>query len=168
MSDSSSIHLLSRHEGKRVVAPFLTIFKAVGEETGGAFALVEHVIMPQTLAAPPHLHRNEDEYTYLIEGELGIEIGEETVQLIPGMFVTKPRGIMHTFWNPGDRPARLLEIIAPAGFEQYFEELDACFRSDGPPDMDGITAVARKYQLEFAMERVPELLAKYGVRMPGM
>ncbi len=50
-------------------------------------------------------------------------IGERVIQAQPGTLIAKPRGVMHTFWNAGSQPARVLEIIAPAGFEQYFVEL---------------------------------------------
>ena len=145
-----------------------TTFKATGAETGGGFSLVEHILPPRSLGAPPHVHRNEDEYSYVLEGEIGVEIGTETFRLGPGDFIIKPRGIMHAFWNPGTVHARLLEIISPAGFEHYFEELDACFPPDGPPDMERVSAVAARYGLEFDMSRLPTLAAENGLIIPGL
>lgn len=57
------------------------------------------------------------------EGEIGVLMGEQTFKAAAGAYVLKPRGVPHTFWNPGPEPARVLEIISPAGFEGYFEEL---------------------------------------------
>jgi mannose-6-phosphate isomerase-like protein (cupin superfamily) len=91
--------------------------------TGGTFALVEHPTEPRVLAAPMHTHRHEDEYTYVLEGEIGVQVGEEVRVARPGDLVFKPRGVPHAFWNAGDASAWALEIISPAGFEQYFAEI---------------------------------------------
>ena len=70
-----------------------------------------------------HMHEREDEYSFVLEGRVGVQIGDEVAEAGPGELVAKPRGIPHSFWNAGDEPARLLELISPAGFERYFEEL---------------------------------------------
>jgi uncharacterized cupin superfamily protein len=70
-----------------------------------------------------HTHANEDEYTYVLEGRVGLQLGDEVIEAGPGDLVFKPRGVAHAFWNAGDEPARMLEIISPAGFENYFREL---------------------------------------------
>ncbi len=86
----------------------------------------------------------------------------------PGTFVLKPKGIPHTFWNAGPRPARLLEVIWPAGFERYFEELDQLLSSTGgPPDPARIVQLAEKYGMEMDFGSVPELMEKYGVKLGG-
>lgn len=79
--------------------------------------------MPGVLAAPMHAHIREEEFSILLEGQIGFRIGEEEAVAGPGTVVVKLRGILHTFWNAGDQPARLLEIISPAGFEAHFDEL---------------------------------------------
>ena len=94
-----------------------------GVHTGGTFALVEHPIEPRTLAAPIHTHRHEEEYTFVLEGAVGVQVGKEVRIARPGDLVFKPRNVPHAFWNPGDAPARALEIISPAGFERYFREI---------------------------------------------
>jgi mannose-6-phosphate isomerase-like protein (cupin superfamily) len=91
------------------------VFKLFSTDTGGAFALVEHPIEPGALEAPPHLHHNEDEASYVLEGQITVQIGERVIHASPGTLVLKPKGIFHTFWNAGTKPARILEIIAPAG-----------------------------------------------------
>ena len=94
-----------------------------GEEAGGGFSLVEHPMPPRALAAPLHRHNREDEYSYVLEGRMGALLGDEVLEAGPGDLVFKPRDQWHTFWNAGDEPARILEIIAPAGFEHFFGEL---------------------------------------------
>jgi len=95
-------------------------FMVWGEESGGGFSLIEHPIPPRTLAAPLHRHQHEDEYSYVIAGRLGALLGEEVVYAGVGDLVFKPRQQWHTFWNAGDAPCRILEIISPAGFEHMF------------------------------------------------
>ncbi len=101
----------------------------------------------------------------LIEGEIGVLIGEEEFRAGAGSYVLKPRGVVHAFWNPGPEPARVLEIISPAGFERYFEELAGVLSAGGPPDLGRISEIAGGYGLTFHMERVPELLERHGLTL---
>jgi len=100
-------------------------FMVYGEETGGGFSLVEHPIPPKSLCAPLHMHTREDEYSYVLEGKMGAILGDDVVYAEVGDFVFKPRDQWHTFWNAGDEPCRILEIIAEAGFEHFFEDFAA-------------------------------------------
>ena len=79
---------------------------------------------PRALAAPVHRHTREDEYSFVLEGRMGALLGDDVVEAGPGDLVHKPRDQWHTFWNAGDEPCRILEIISPAGFERFFAELD--------------------------------------------
>src|SRR3954468_14371761 len=97
-------------------------FMIWGAETGNTFSLVEHPIPPRTLAAPLHRHAREDEYSYVLEGRMGALLGDAVVHADVGTLVFKPRHQWHTFWNAGDGPCRILEIICPGGFEHLFEE----------------------------------------------
>src|SRR3989441_12686253 len=94
-------------------------FKITGEETGHAFSIVEHAVQPRTLV-PPHLHHDTDEYSYVVEGQFGARIGNEILLAGPGDYILKPHGIPHTFLNPTDKVARLVEIISPAGGVKIF------------------------------------------------
>src|SRR6267154_3639541 len=98
-------------------------FMVWGEESGGSFSLVEHPIPPRHLAAPMHRHSREDEYSFVLEGRLGACLDDQVVYAAPGDLVFKPRDQWHTFWNAGDSVCRILEIISPAGFEHYFEDV---------------------------------------------
>src|SRR5919199_6336221 len=92
-------------------------------EAGERFSLVEHPMSPRALAAPLHLHTREDEYSFVLEGRMGALLGDEVFEAGPGDLVFKPRNQWHTFWNAGEEPCRILEIISPAGFERFFQEL---------------------------------------------
>ena len=133
-----------------------------GDESSGGFSLVEHPMGPWALAAPLHRHTNEDEYSYVLEGRLGALLGDEVVYGEVGDLVFKPRQQWHTFWNASDEPGRILEIISPAGFENYFREMVEIAR-DGPPDPGKAKAIAAKYELEIRPETVPGLCDEYGL-----
>ena len=108
------MNVISRNQGDRADFPRLgTRYLIRGEATGGRFALIEHEIPPRALAAPVHVHEREDEYSFVLEGRVGVQIGEEDLVAGPGELVVKPRGIPHAFWNAGDETARLLELISP-------------------------------------------------------
>ena len=132
-----------------------------GGETEGRFALIEHTIPPRTLAAPMHVHRNEDEFSFVLAGRMGAQIGDEVVEAGPGELVRKPRGIPHAFWNPGDEETRLLEIISPAGFEQYFADLAPVLAAEGEPDFAALAAIRSRYSLEMDFESIGRLTAEH-------
>jgi len=140
-------------------------FMAWTGETGGGFSLVEHPIPPRTLVAPLHRHSREDEYSYVLAGRMGALLGEETVYADTGDFVFKPRDQWHTFWNAGDEPCHILEIISPGGFEHYFDEIAAEMASpDFSPEKIG--EVGARYGLEADPTSIPRLCEEYGLRHP--
>ena len=140
-------------------------FMIDGATAGGGFALVEHPIAPRALAAPLHRHANEDEYSYVLEGRVGVQLGDDTLEAGPGDLVFKPRGQWHAFWNPGDEPARLLEIISPAGFERYFEETAQYLPPAVPePDFAGLAAVREKYEIEMDADSIGPLMERHDLR----
>jgi mannose-6-phosphate isomerase-like protein (cupin superfamily) len=135
-----------------------------GHEAAERFSLVEHPMSPRALAAPIHRHAREDEYSFVLEGRMGALLGDEVVEAGPGDLVHKPRNQWHTFWNAGDEPCRILEIISPAGFERFFRELS---------DMGGVVntdpevllQLTEKYGLEMQPDTVPGLLDRFGLRV---
>jgi quercetin dioxygenase-like cupin family protein len=141
-----------------------------GDATGGTFSVVRHAIAPGILGAPPHRHSNEDEHSFVLEGEVGFELGDEVRIASEGEVVTKPRGQMHTFWNRGDRPARILEFITPAGFEDYFSELAEIIPTAAGelPDFGRLAAAAERHHLDLDMDRLGAVMSAHGVRLPGM
>jgi mannose-6-phosphate isomerase-like protein (cupin superfamily) len=135
-----------------------------GHEAGERFSLVEHPMSPRALAAPLHIHTREDEYSFVLEGRMGALLGDDVVEAGPGDLVFKPRDQWHTFWNAGDEPCRILEIIAPAGFEQFFRELSAMGGAINA-DPDELAALGARYGLYFKLESVPELLERFDLRI---
>jgi quercetin dioxygenase-like cupin family protein len=141
-------------------------FMIDGDEAGGGFSLVEHPMSPHALAAPLHRHTHEDEYSYVLEGRVGALLGDEVLVASPGDLIFKPRNQWHTFWNAGDEPARILEIISPAGFERFFAEL---------LDLGGVTQAApetlvdlcARYELEMDPDSVTGLIERFELRFPG-
>lgn len=141
-------------------------FMVDGGESRGGFSLVEHPMSPYALAAPLHRHTHEDEYSFVLEGRVGALLGGEVLFGGSGDLIFKPRNQWHTFWNAGEEPARILEIISPAGFERFFEEL---------VELGGVTraepqaaaALCARYGLEMDPESVPGLMDRFGLRFPG-
>ena len=141
-------------------------FMIDGSESGGGFSLVEHPMSARALAAPLHRHTREDEYSYVLEGRVGALLGDEVVSGGPGDLIFKPRNQWHTFWNAGDEPARILEIICPAGFEGFFNELvDLGGVAQAEPET--LMALNQRYELEMDPDSIPGLIERFGLRFPG-
>jgi mannose-6-phosphate isomerase-like protein (cupin superfamily) len=140
-------------------------FMAWTEETGGGFSLVEHPMPPRHLAAPVHKHSREDEYSFVLEGRMGALLGDDVVYAEVGDLAFKPRDQWHTFWNAGDEPCRILEIISPGGFEHFFDELGAIMEA---PDFDPaqLGELGARYGLEFQPDSVPRLCEEHGLDHP--
>src|SRR3954469_2622027 len=140
-------------------------FMIDGADADQRFSLVEHPMSPRALAAPLHRHNREDEYSYVLEGRMGALLGDEVVYAKAGDLVWKPRNQWHTFWNAGDEPASILEIISPGGFEEFFKELvDMGGALAASPEDFG--ALAARYDLEVQPESIPALMERFGLRMP--
>jgi mannose-6-phosphate isomerase-like protein (cupin superfamily) len=146
-------------------------FMIWGAETGGLFSLVEHPIPPKTLAAPYHRHAREDEYSYVLEGRMGALLGDDVVYAEAGDLVYKPRNQWHTFWNAGDEPCRILEIIAQPGFEHFFNELGDAMAAANAPNPGVVLAnsdLPQRYAIEFQPERIADICQTHGLRFPGV
>ena len=121
--------------------------KAQGEETGGAYSLLEVTITGE--GPPQHIHNDADEAFYVLEGEVNVLRGEETLHAAAGAFVLIPRGTAHTIWNAGSTPVKTLAIFSPPGFENYFLDTgDEDKEPDGAAYIDKAMAVAEKFHLE--------------------
>ena len=155
---------ISPTEGERADFPALgNRFLLRSDRTEGRFAILEHTIAPRALAAPTHTHRNEDEYSFVLSGRMGAMIGDEVVEAGPGELVVKPRGVPHAFWNAADEETRVLELISPGGFEQYFADLAPLFAGDGPPDFAAIAAVQAHYELTMDVDSIGLLVERFGL-----
>src|SRR5678810_914808 len=139
-------------------------FMINGEDSGGGFSLVEHPIPPHALGAPLHRHSREDEYSYVLEGRVGALLGDEVVYGEVGDLIFKPRNQWHSFWNAGDEPARILEIISPAGFERYFVELVALGGSRAASP-EALRSLGQRYGLDVNPQSIPDLLERFRLRV---
>jgi mannose-6-phosphate isomerase-like protein (cupin superfamily) len=137
-------------------------FLVWGEESGGGFSLVEHPVPPRSLCAPLHRHDGVDEYSFVLEGRMGALLGDDVVFAEAGDLAFKPRDQWHTFWNAGDEPCRILEIISPAGFEHFFREFDQTQQA-GTFDPEELSA---RYGIEFDFESIPRLCEQHGLTHP--
>ena len=154
-------------EGEQTRPPaFSVVFKLSSHDTGGAFSVIEHPF-PAGAIAPPHLHRAEDEYSIVVEGEMGFRSDDREVVLGPGGYISKPRGQMHSMWNAGRTPARIIELIAPGGFERYFREL-ADLVAGGSLEPGAAADLAGKYGVTFGHpDWLDDVVERYGLTPPA-
>lgn len=138
-------------------------WKVEGLHTDQRFAVVHHPIAPRALAAPLHFHHNENEYSFVLSGQLGALLGDEVMIAETGSWVYKPRRQWHTFWNPGDTPCEIIEIISPAGFENYFREVAAAWG-----DVEAFARINAKYDLDMDFDSVPVLCERFGLTFPKL
>ena len=138
-------------------------WKVSGAETEQRFSIVHHPMAPHALAAPLHRHHNEDELSYILKGTMGALLGDDVVEATQGTWVFKPRGQWHTFWNAGDAPCEIIEIISPAGFENYFREVSAAWGN-----MEMFAEINKKYSLDMDFESVPRLCNRFALTFPNV
>lgn len=128
----------------------LMTVKATGDTTGGAFGLIEQEL-PPGFATPTHIHHNEDEPFYILQGEVTFQCGERTLVAEAGSLVYLPRGIAHGFQVTSETPARLLQFNFPAGVERFFIEAGEPAQDGvqpGPPDFGRMMSLAAKYHMD--------------------
>lgn len=140
-------------------------FKIDGEDTGGLVSIVEHPFEVGAIV-PPHVHHLEDEISYVLDGEIGFRSEDDEVVLSPGGYIVKPRGQVHAMWNAASTPARMIEVITTAGFENFFRELSA-LSTEGAPDLEAVGELAQRYQLPFAEpDWLSDVIERYGLTPP--
>ena len=126
-----------------------TVMRSTGETTDGHFFLMEHLAMPPGLASPYHVHHNEDEAFYVLEGTVAFLCDKTWRVAGPGTWVYGPREVPHGFRVIGTSPARMLLQCAPAGFERFVRELSLPVDAvPAPPDMALLIATAAKYGVD--------------------
>ena len=165
----SKAHLavVEPHGPDAPLIPGVTATTRLSSAETGSISIVEHVFSPRTLV-PPHTHTLEDEISYVVSGEIGFRSNGKEVTLAAGGYIVKPRGELHSMWNAGSTPARMIEIISPAGFERYFVELAEAVAAAGRvPDPSVMGAIAARFGLSFDLSEVPDLVARHGLIAPG-
>lgn len=143
------------------------VFKIDGEDTGGSLSIVEHPFAVGALV-PPHMHTLEDEYSIVLEGEIGFRSNDQEAVLGPGGYIIKPRGEVHAMWNAGTTAARMIEVISPPGFERFFREFVE-MTDAGAPDRAEIVRLSDRYGLPYAQpDWLPDVIARYALTPPPM
>jgi mannose-6-phosphate isomerase-like protein (cupin superfamily) len=131
-----------------------------GPDTEGDVAFREVVVAPRSFGAPPHVHHDEDEYFYVLEGEVQLLDEDRVVAAPMGTFAAMTRNHLHAYWNASDAPARLLVAIAPGDFARFFDQVVTELRASGAVDpatiAETIARVAKDWNVELHLERVPE------------
>lgn len=141
---------LAEGEGKTVdLGTIRMVFKAVAEDTGGAYTLAEYTGAPSS-GSQLHTHHNEDESFYILEGAMTFQLGERVFEAGRGAYVTIPRGLPHAFVNQGAEPVRAIMLFSPAGLERFFEELVELSSQPEEASPDAIDELARRYGLDFS------------------
>jgi quercetin dioxygenase-like cupin family protein len=131
----------------------LITVKASSETTGGAVDVLDHLAV-RGAGSPLHVHSREDEWFYVVEGELTFWVGGRVIVAPAGAFVYGPRGVPHTF-AVSSATARFLLVVQPGGFEGMLRELGEPAGAltvppppAGPPDVTAITRVCARYGIE--------------------
>lgn len=139
------------------------IFKLDGSSTGGQLAIVEHTFEVGALV-PPHIHHREDEFSIVLEGEIGFRSEDEETVLGAGGYIVKPRNEVHAMWNAGRRPARMIEVISPSGFEEFFRDFADMTDAAATVDFGAVAALAAQYDLPFAEpDWVGDVISRYAL-----
>lgn len=149
-----------------MLAPGIGVhFKIDGGSAGDALSIVEHTFAVGALV-PPHIHTREDEYSIVLEGEIGFRSEDQEAVLGAGGYIVKPRNEVHAMWNAGPVPARMIEVIAPAGFERFFREFVE-MTAAGAPSMEDVGRLGERYGLPFAQPAwLPGVIERYGLTPP--
>jgi quercetin dioxygenase-like cupin family protein len=158
---------LNDASNQRTVALFGVgfVYRLGGEDTQEKLAALEVTIPPRTLVKP-HQHSREDEFSLILSGTVGARIGDTTHEDIAvGASLVKPRHIPHAMWNVTDEPARILEIVTPAGLERYFAEVAPVLREHGQEWTDRFYRLAAQYGLTILDDWSEELRARYGITL---
>lgn len=148
---------MERGDGKsvHVMGDEVTI-KISSRDTGGAFAVFESRTRPYH-GPPLHLHRNQDEWWYILEGEYKFEVDGQEINARTGATVFAPRGSRHTFQNIGTTPGRMVTTVVPGGLDIFFEELEIAVPQGTNPDPAEMVPLFKKHDLEL---HGPPLLAR--------
>jgi quercetin dioxygenase-like cupin family protein len=130
------------------------------QATKGGVAFFEATIAPRSFGAPPHVHHGEDEYFYVLEGEVRILNDGQTLAAPKGTFAAMTRGHLHAFWNASDMPARMLVGISPGDFGSFFDEVALELQRNGAKDPATVRAtvarVAATHKVDMYPDRIPE------------
>ena len=148
MSFTDNRVVLGPNEGKLLqVSDHPLTFKATEEDTNGAYSLFEANLVGG--GPGQHIHENEDEALYILEGEINIKLGDDIFVAQAGSFVFLPRNVVHTFWRGSEQPTKILVIISPPQFENFFFDAVGDEKIDGQTFGERALQLADKYKVKF-------------------
>jgi quercetin dioxygenase-like cupin family protein len=136
--------------------------------TNGALTMLEVHLPPLALLAPVHTHLNQDEASYILEGELNFYLDGVVTTHKAGEFAFKPKGVPHTIFNTSDKTARFLEFCWPGGLDEYLEDLADAVSQPGPPNPKLMAEIADKHGIVQDFSTIATLGEQYGVHQLGM
>ena len=139
-------------------------YKIESGDSAGTLAAMEVVIPPKTLVKP-HNHANEDEFSLIKSGTVGLRIGDEIREASAGSYLVKPRGVPHAMWNAGDEPVTVLEMVTPGGLEEYFEKLGPILAHEGGAGAKEYYELAEAYGITIMDDWIEELEQTYGIKL---
>ena len=152
MAHEARVPIIADTEEAKTVSlgPNRVAFLVRADETGGRYSLTEFTLAPPPAPGPPmHVHRAEDELTYVLEGELEFALEGRSKKASVGSFFLVPKGTAHTLRNLGAGVARILVVLAPPGFEGYWEEASQLLEgSAGDPDPEQMRALQEKHNMD--------------------
>jgi quercetin dioxygenase-like cupin family protein len=129
--------------GGRLPGGFEVCVRVRSEHTNGVLAVIEETLVPKAFISP-HVHNN-DVWVYVLNGEIGVLVGDQIAVAVAGEWALKPRRVLHAMWNAGTEPARIVEVLTPGGTERWFEEIARLGAGDRP----GFEGACRRYGIEF-------------------
>ncbi len=163
MSTPPRPKLVAPGEGKTVMLFGVRFdYKVVTADSGGGLAMME-VEIPAGTLVKPHNHSREDEFSLMLDGTVGVRVGDSVLEASAGSYLVKPRGTPHAMWNAQASPARVLEILSPAGLEGYFEQLAPILARHDPPER--YYGLAKDYGITIEDSWIEELEGTYGVKL---
>lgn len=123
------------------------VHKVKSADTNNIFSVIQIITQPGK-GVDLHVHEKEDELVYLLQGEIEVTLGDQTMLAVPGVTALLPRGIAHGFTNVGDTPSILIDTILPGRFDNYFAELSELYKAGDPAEQE-IDALSEKYSIRY-------------------
>lgn len=127
------------------IGPTSNLVRIGGADSGGSVGVIEIEVTPGFVGPPPHEHSGIDHVWYVLVGRVSVLIGGERMVLDAGSCAFVPRGVVHSFGNAGDEPARLLEVDSPRTLDAYFAELADRFPVGAPVDPAAVAEIQSRH-----------------------
>jgi quercetin dioxygenase-like cupin family protein len=155
--------MIAPGEGKTVMLFGVRFSYKVETADSAATLAVMEVEIPAHTLVKPHNHTREDEFSLVLQGTVGVRVGDRELTAGPGSYLVKPRHTPHAMWNATGEVARVVEILSPAGLEAYFEELAPVLAEHRPAAE--YSQLAERYGITIQDDWIEELERVHGVKL---